>query len=375
MELNTGVSIQANKLDSATSYVVGLQHCTSKCTAIVSITLTAATIAWLKHRMKHISSLYLSSRKAANSAALLSPYKSCSPLHLWNDAPIFRALQGPYCFSNDHFVVRNDRIFHCLNIPQNSANLEYTSHLPKNVIIYCRPQLPPLGGAIIKESTFQFITHIYFVARSGEKFHNLLLSSVSTTRWHYNQGKCDLAYNSYLLCRTFRNLISTYSLNCAKFHDIGHAHFGLLFFFWFFLQIRKILQNYFFELLPGDFTNLHETLHTTSVASPDKKVIKRNLIFQTILKLLNDNFLYILLKTKSVACLHIGLSQWHETQVTTSPWATKALWKNYKLLFPTPPRPFDRFAPNFASSIWLIKSFHLCHTCWCAPFWCFSINH
>ena len=161
MELNTGVSIQANKLDSATSYVVGLQHCTSKCTAVVSITLTAATIAWLKHRMKHISSLYLSSRKAANSAALLSPYKSCSPLHLWNDAPIFRALQGPYCFSNDHFVVRNDRIFHCLNIPQNSANLEYTSHLPKNVIIYCRPQLPPLGGAIIKESTFQLITHIY----------------------------------------------------------------------------------------------------------------------------------------------------------------------------------------------------------------------
>ena len=71
------------------------------------------------------------------------------------------------------------------------------------------------------------------------------------------------------------------------------------------------------------------------------------MIFQTILKLINNNFLYILLKTQSVAYLHIGLSEWHETQVTASPWATKALWKNDK----TPPRPFDWFATNFASSI------------------------
>ena len=48
-------------------------------------------------------------------------------------------------------------------------------------------------------------------------------------------------------------------------------------------------------------------------------------MFQTILKLLDNNFLYILLKTRSVEYLHIGLSEWHETQVATSPWATKAL--------------------------------------------------
>ena len=45
----------------------------------MSITVTAATIALLlKLRIKHISSRgsYLSSRKAANSASLLSPYKS-----------------------------------------------------------------------------------------------------------------------------------------------------------------------------------------------------------------------------------------------------------------------------------------------------------
>ena len=45
----------------------------------------------LKHRIKHKSSRgpYLSSRKVAKSASLFSPYKSCSSLHLWNDASIF----------------------------------------------------------------------------------------------------------------------------------------------------------------------------------------------------------------------------------------------------------------------------------------------
>ena len=66
------------KLDIATSYVARLQHRTAICT-IASITVTAA-ILWLKHRMKHISGRgpYFSSRKAANTASLLSPYKSCS---------------------------------------------------------------------------------------------------------------------------------------------------------------------------------------------------------------------------------------------------------------------------------------------------------
>ena len=67
------------------------QHRTAMC-AIASITVTAPTTAlWFNHRVKHISSRgpYLSSRKAANSALLLSPYKSRSSLHLWNDALIF----------------------------------------------------------------------------------------------------------------------------------------------------------------------------------------------------------------------------------------------------------------------------------------------
>ena len=37
-------------------------------------------------------------------------------------------------------------------MPQNSPNLEYKSHLLQNVIIYCRPEFPPLSGAMIMEN-------------------------------------------------------------------------------------------------------------------------------------------------------------------------------------------------------------------------------
>ena len=42
----------------------------------------------------------------------------------------------------------------------------HTSHLQKNVIIYCCLRFPPLGGAMIRESVFWLITHIYFVTHS-----------------------------------------------------------------------------------------------------------------------------------------------------------------------------------------------------------------
>ena len=87
---------------------------------------------------------------------------------------IFRAragnLRGPYCNHNDYSssfflsFVQNDH--DQMNIPQNSPNLEYKSRLAKNVIIYCRPESPPLDGAVIKESAFWLITPIYFVAHS-----------------------------------------------------------------------------------------------------------------------------------------------------------------------------------------------------------------
>ena len=65
-------------------------------------------------------------------------------------------------------------------------------------------------------------------------------------------------------------------------------------------------KTYFFELHPGDFTDLHETWHTESMDPPDKYLLKKNLIGQTILKLFNNNFLQIWFKTGSVAYLHTG---------------------------------------------------------------------
>ena len=79
------------------------------------------------------------------------------------------ACEGPLitaCSFIFFFFVLNDHIFHCLNMPQNSPNLEYKSHLPTLFIIYCLPKFPPLGGAVIKESAFWLITPIYFVAHS-----------------------------------------------------------------------------------------------------------------------------------------------------------------------------------------------------------------
>ena len=35
-----------------------------------------------------------------------------------------------------------------------------------------------------------------------------------------------------------------------------------------------MLQTHFFELLQGNFTNLHKTWHTVSVDPPDKKLLK-----------------------------------------------------------------------------------------------------
>ena len=64
---------------------------------------------------------------------------------------------------------------------------------------------------------FHCLTHIVYVT-PAEKCLNLLSSSISTTRWRYNQGKCTLAYNSHIRCHTFKNLISTCSLNWAEFH-------------------------------------------------------------------------------------------------------------------------------------------------------------
>ena len=55
-----------------------------------------------------------------------------------------------------------------------------------------------------------------------------------------------------------------------------------------------MLQTYFFEL--------------------SKKYVKRILIFQTTLNLLNNSVLQISFQTVSFAYLRIGMSEWHETK-------------------------------------------------------------
>ena len=77
------------------------------------------------------------------SLHICSGYLPCWRLHFWPFQTIIRARAARSLL----FFVTNDHIFHCLNIPQNSPNLEYRSHLPKKFIIYCHYEFSPLGGA------------------------------------------------------------------------------------------------------------------------------------------------------------------------------------------------------------------------------------
>ena len=96
--------------------------------------------------------------------------------------PFSRILFSCDCFWSDSFFFffgRNDCIFHCLDIPKNWPNLEDKSHLAKIFIIYCRPEFPPLGGAVIKHSAFWLITPIYFVAHSNSLYPRVQWSGLS----------------------------------------------------------------------------------------------------------------------------------------------------------------------------------------------------
>ena len=105
------------------------------------------------------------------------------------------------------------------------------------------------------------LTKLGIYVTPAEKCHTLLSSSISTTRWRYNQGKCILAYNSHILCCTFKNLISTCSLNCAESCDIGHAHFRRPLFSANLQNIAKYRKPTF-RNPPGNFTEFPKTLHS-----------------------------------------------------------------------------------------------------------------
>ena len=137
---------------------------------------------------------------------------------------------------------------------------------------------------------FMLLFFFFFLLKCLHNFavkRSLLSSSVSTTRWRYNQGTCVLAYESHNCC-AFKNLISTRPLNCAASRGIGHAHFRP------FSKFTKCL----FRTNPRPFHQFPRHFALSIYGLSWQKVIKRILIFQTILKLLNNNFLYILLKTQ-----------------------------------------------------------------------------
>ena len=86
-----------------------------------------------------------------------------------------------------------------------------------------------------------------------------------STRWRYNGCNRVFACNFHILNNTFTNLISICSLNRAGFSDIEHAHFCCTF-----RSLNcHICKTYFFKLLLGILSDLHETWHVHSLAGPD----------------------------------------------------------------------------------------------------------
>ena len=165
--------------------------------------------------------------------------KSNMPQHTWTArahssplATLIRARAGAlkWFLFVCSYLPQHYCIFHCLNIPQNSPNLEYKSHLAKNCII-CHPEFTPLGGAIGEESVFWLITPIY-----SHNSHKPYMHAFPELCW-----------------------ISWY-------RPISAYHFSP--------QFCQMSQTNFFEILPGSFADWKETLHTASVDPPDRNVLK-----------------------------------------------------------------------------------------------------
>ena len=144
---------------------------------------------------------------------------------------------------------------------------------------------------------------------------------ISTTKWHYNRGKCVLPHNSHILYRTFKNLMSTRSLDCVESCDKGHAHSCK------FAKCHKPTFSNSSQAISLICMKLRTQHLWTLLTKSFFFFFFSSSIFQTILKLSNNNFLHISFQSGSLAYLHIGASEWHQTQFTTSPWAPEARCK------------------------------------------------
>ena len=122
--------------------------------------------------------------------------------------------------------------------------------------------------------------------------------------------------NSHILCRTFRTLIFTRSLNCDECLDIDHTpsfFWGFFFFFFFFYKYLKCQKPTF-----SNFTDLLENLHIASLDCPWKNSVQRNWWFNMTPKSRINHFLTKIAQTGSVAYLRIDMSDYNETWVSTS---------------------------------------------------------
>ena len=151
-----------------------------------------------------------------------------------------------------------------------------------------------------------------------------------------------------------------HSVVCTESRGIGHAHFHLPFFFFFFADFQNV-KNLLFWTPLWWFHQFARNL-THSIYRPSwQKVIKRLLIGQLILKLLNNNFLQIWLKTESVAYPHwCGLMTWNSGYYfPMSPWGPVQnfrWWALFKFKYFISPQCL----------IWVMRNFvHLLSV----PFW------
>ena len=123
----------------------------------------------------------------------------------------------------------------------------------------CRLNCAREGGAIwrVGPDSCEYLRH--------KKLH------ISACRGRYNLGKHVFAYNSQTVCRTFKNLVSPDSLNGAESLCNWPRPLPVERFF---SLNRKNWKTYFFKLLLGILSDLHETWHVQSLARPDQKLSK-----------------------------------------------------------------------------------------------------
>ena len=141
-----------------------------------------------------------------------------------------------------------------------------------------------------------------FSVASGKKLYYLLSLWILTTRWCYSQGKYVLANKSPILRRTFNRWYRP-------------DPFLSLFFF---SANAQNVTNLFFQTLPRQFHGYAPNFAHSIFGLSLTEWRERKSWFNTIPKLGINNFLTKIAKIVSVAYLHIGVSDWHETWVDTA---------------------------------------------------------